>query len=139
MNEQARETLSALRDLIDQALGGEAAANPGNSHTQPSSGAGPGDTEDRTVTIGDVIIEVPADGSPTYYAKPNGGQAHIMVALDSEGNHLKTLEYVKRNSTREEISPKDFLKRWKNELEGKAVRYHKPPITGGDQPNVSIS
>ena len=139
MNEQTRDALSALRDLINQALEGGTGTKPGNSQAGPSSGEEPASAKDRTVTIGDVAIAVPSDGSPTYYAKPNGGQAHIVVALDSEGKNLKTLEYVKRNSTRENISPKEFLKRWENELEGKAIRYLEPPITGGDQPKVAIA
>jgi hypothetical protein len=139
MNEQVREALSALRDLIDQSLDGGAGAKPGDSQAKPPSATDPAMAEDRTVTIEDVSITVPADGSPTYYAKPNGGHAHIVVALDSEGKKLKTLEYVKKNSTRADITPKDFLKRWKNELEGKAVRHLEPPSTGADQPNVSIS
>jgi hypothetical protein len=149
----SRETLVILRDLIDEALAADQGGDAHQAQTDqrlivtdswpvkvsghathsslpeqaPANDAG---GADRIVTIGGVALEVPADGSPTYYAMPNGGKAHIVIAVDFANKEFTTLNHVRSDSVVIRLTPASFISRWKNDLGGMAVRRADPPITG---------
>jgi hypothetical protein len=141
MDQNARQAVIALRDLINRGLedGSMFEVAPLPSPASPTGvSTGTSDLDYRKVAIGEVKFEAPADGSPTYYAKPNGGQAHLVVAVDFDNKKFTTLEYVDSNGKKKKIKEKEFLRCWNHLLEGKAVRRTDPPITGDQQPKVAF-